>query len=287
MSSTWTPTPTAQQAIKNANAAVGSAGYSGYCEQFTRTCYGFPAMYSSAYNAMLGSRSAGGLVNSTGSDAPPGSVMFWNITSGTNAPYDHVAPVVSTGVCVSTSVGPNRTIGRVGITDLTKRWGMTPYGWAYIYHGQTILTKGSNSNSTDDSGDDDMKLTQYSRTQAQTLKPDEWINLYIDNDENLSLTFDNKPFQAAVQLALAGLPSGSQFQVRFKLVDKKSGQASKVSKRYPITEFIGTAGTTYGQAVQFGSVSAPSSGWSRRLRVEVQTSASGVSVTNVQSQAFQ
>src|SRR5690606_1807186 len=70
-----------------------------------------------------------------------------------NAPYDHVAPVVATGVVASTSVGPGGTVGLVRITDLTKRWGMKPRGYAHIYHGHRILTEKKGSNPKPGKGD--------------------------------------------------------------------------------------------------------------------------------------
>lgn len=156
---TWTPTADARRAIDAANAAVGKGSeYTGMCEKFTRTCYGYPAAYASANDAYLASRAAGGVVSSSGSDAPAGAVFFWDITTGSNAPYDHIAPVVATGVVASTSAGPNRTVARVRIADLTTRWGMKPRGFGFIYHGKTILTKSSGGNTT--GGDSDVRAYQ-------------------------------------------------------------------------------------------------------------------------------
>lgn len=138
---TWTPTAAATRAIAAARAAVGSgSALTGWCERFTRGCFAFPAAYASAYAAFLASRAAGGIVPSTGEDAPAGAVFFWDITSGSNAAYDHVAPVVAPGIVASTSAGPGRTVALVRIVDLTRAWGMTPRGWAHVYHGQPILT---------------------------------------------------------------------------------------------------------------------------------------------------
>ena len=142
MATIWMPTAMANRAVAVAKAGVGKgSNLVGFCEKWTRSCFGLPARYSSAYRAYLASKAAGGLVVSDGSDAPAGSVMFWDIVSGKNAPYDHVAPVVARGVVASTSAGPGGTVGLVRITDLTRRWRMKPRGWAYIYHGKPLLKK--------------------------------------------------------------------------------------------------------------------------------------------------
>lgn len=119
-------------------AAVGKAKNSGYCETFTRSCFGFAAKYGSARLAYLASKAAGKIHTDT--SPPPGVPVFWDITYGTNAPYDHVAVSVGGGYCVSTSAGPGRTVAKVRISDLTKRWGMTYRGWGEWYHGVRVYT---------------------------------------------------------------------------------------------------------------------------------------------------
>ncbi len=125
-------------ATKAALAAVGKGKDSGMCERFTRTCFGFGAKYASAKLAYEASKRDGKITRSY--NAPAGVPVFWDITSGTNAPYDHVAVSVGDGYCVSTSAGPNKTVAKVKIKDLTERWGMKYLGWADHYHGKKVYT---------------------------------------------------------------------------------------------------------------------------------------------------
>lgn len=126
-------------AVRNASAAVGKgAAYTGMCEKFSRTCFGFPARYPSAKLAYEASAREGKITRSY--DAPAGVPVFWNIVSGVNAPYDHVAVSVGGGYCVSTSAGPGRTVAKVKIETLTKAWGMVYLGWGDVYHGKRVYT---------------------------------------------------------------------------------------------------------------------------------------------------
>lgn len=124
--------------VTKALAAVGKGQDSGMCERFTRSCFGFPARYASARLAYEASKKDGPVHKDF--NAPAGVPVFWDITTGTNAPYDHVAVSVGGGWCVSTSAGPNKAVARVRIDELTKRWGMTYLGWAEFYHGQRVYS---------------------------------------------------------------------------------------------------------------------------------------------------
>ena len=117
-------------------AAVGRGQDSGMCERFTRGCFGFPARYGSARLAYIASASAGKL--HADMSPPPGVPVFWDILTGPNARYDHVAVSVGGGYVVSTSAGPGRTVAKVKIADLTRRWGMRYLGWAEVYHGHRV-----------------------------------------------------------------------------------------------------------------------------------------------------
>ncbi|WP_156250395.1 peptidoglycan-binding domain-containing protein [Pseudactinotalea terrae] len=125
--------PSAAERVERASAAIGrGASYSGMCEKFVRTCFGFSARYPSA-------RQAWEATERRRSGTPPAGVpVFWDITSGKNNDFDHVAISVGGGVCISTSAGPGRTVARVGIEDLTRRWGMLYRGWAEDYHGVLV-----------------------------------------------------------------------------------------------------------------------------------------------------
>lgn len=133
-------------AAKAASFIGKGTEHSGMCERFTRTCFGFPARFASAKLAYQASKAAGAIHTDT--NPPAGVPVFWDILTGVNAPYDHVAVSVGGGYCVSTSAGPGRTVAKVKIADLTRAWGMRYLGWAEWYHGQRVYTppaKGSAS----------------------------------------------------------------------------------------------------------------------------------------------
>ena len=125
------------------------------------------------------------------------------------------------------------------------------------------------------------------KPKAFELPAGKWKTLPISDDGAYSIVSGRGPFQALVQLSVEGLTAGHQLAVRFKLVDTKSGQDTKRSSTYPVTEIIGTGGATQGSAAQFGTIGAAASGWTRRLRVEAMTYDADVIVTSVQARGFQ
>ena len=129
---------TPAQITSAATALIGKSGWSGLCEKFVRTSFGFPARYASANLAYKASAKAGKIHTDT--NPPAGVPVFWDIRSGVNTAYDHVAVSVGGGYCISTSVGPGRTPARIKITTLTTLWGMKYLGWAEWYHGKRVYT---------------------------------------------------------------------------------------------------------------------------------------------------
>ena len=129
---------TPAQITSAANGLIGKSGWSGLCEKFVRTSFGFPARYGSAKLAYQASAKAGAIHRDT--NPPAGVPVFWDITSGVNNPYDHVALSVGGGYCISTSVGAGKTPARIKITTLTSLWGMKYLGWAEWYHGKRVYT---------------------------------------------------------------------------------------------------------------------------------------------------
>lgn len=131
-------TKTVAERVAHANSYVGKgSSLSGWCEQFTRLCFGFKkAIYYSALLAYNASADKGPV--HIDYNAPAGVPVFWDILSGKNKGYDHVAISVGGGYCISTSAGPGGSVGKVKISDLTKRWGMRYRGWAEFYHGVRV-----------------------------------------------------------------------------------------------------------------------------------------------------
>lgn len=131
--------PTVTERVRRATSAIGKGSeFAGMCEKFTRGHFGFPARYGSAKLAYQASKRDGKV--HVDYNAPAGVPVFWDILSGKNAPYDHVAISVGGGYCISTSAGPGGTVAKVSIRDLTQRWGMRYLGWAEFYHGQRVYT---------------------------------------------------------------------------------------------------------------------------------------------------
>lgn len=126
------------------DAAVRKIGagpeLSGWCEKFVRTCFGLPAKYATARLAWLDTSK-----RHDDMEAPAGVPVFWDITSGVNANADHIAISVGGGYCVSTSAGPGRTVAKVSIADLTRKWGTVYRGWSEDYHGVVVHTKATPS----------------------------------------------------------------------------------------------------------------------------------------------
>lgn len=140
--------PTVTERVRRATAAIGKGSeFAGMCEKFTRGHFGFPARYGSAKLAYQASKRDGKV--HVDYNAPAGVPVFWDILSGKNASFDHVAISVGGGYCISTSAGSGGTVAKVSIRDLTQRWGMRYLGWAEFYHGQRVYTpKGSGEGTT-------------------------------------------------------------------------------------------------------------------------------------------
>lgn len=202
--------------VTKALAAVGRGQDSGMCERFTRSCFGFPARYASARLAYEASRAAGPI--HMDNNPPPGVPVFWDITTGVNSPFDHVAVSVGDGYVVSTSAGPGRTVARVGITELTRRWGMTYRGWAEFYHDQRVYTPPTKS---------------HADPQQQPPQPQE--------DDNMALTpADRDEIAEGVLQALNG--TAAQAIIR-KLIREQTDPIPANSARITLGSLIGPKGT--------------------------------------------
>lgn len=114
----------------------------------------------------------------------------------------------------------------------------------------------------------------------QTLKAGTWTTVRVDDDGNLSLASGAGEFLSIAQLSFSGLPTGAAAQVRFIEIATEGGK-SVTKATYPITEIVGTAGQTFGEAVQAGALAKD-----RRLRVQALVSVPGVKVTSVTANTY-
>lgn len=103
--------------LDRADAAIGrGAEFSGMCERFVRTCFGFAARYPSARQAWEAT------TRRRSGEAPAGVPVFWDITTGVNKDFDHVAISVGGGWCVSTSAGPTARSRASASPRSTAQW---------------------------------------------------------------------------------------------------------------------------------------------------------------------
>ena len=157
----------------------------GMCEAFSRTPFGFKAKYASADEAFKSSAADGRIHNST--DAPAGVPVFFEITTGPNKKFGHVAISVGGGYCVSTSVGVGGTVARVKIADFgTKIWrgAIRLRGWAEYYHGVKVY-KSVNSKPLPEYDLSDVKLTK-----TQIVKLQEGMNKIFPSYSDLLVDGD-------------------------------------------------------------------------------------------------
>lgn len=120
-----------EERLRRASESIGNGSeHTGFCERFVRGLFGFPAMYATANLAWQDTS----FPHRGDMDAPAGVPVFWDILGGPNVNADHIAMSTGGGFCVSTSAGPGRTVAKVGIKDLTVRWGMVYRGWSEDYH---------------------------------------------------------------------------------------------------------------------------------------------------------
>ncbi|CAB0673708.1 hypothetical protein FRC0024_00097 [Corynebacterium diphtheriae] len=127
-----------EAAVAKARSYVGQYQFSGQCERFVRTCYGFGPLYKSANHAW---RNAEG--RHPGDMNPPAGVpVFWDLIGGVNDPYDHIAISIGGGEVITTSSrGSGTEIGIVSIASYTDA--QAKYrGWAEVYHDTRLWPAG-------------------------------------------------------------------------------------------------------------------------------------------------
>ncbi len=104
------------------------------CLMFVRSCYGVAAYYATARKAWEGAKHRHATTNA--SSIPPGVPVFWR----TGTVNWHVAISIGDGYCYSTDIGGKGKVGRIGINDLSKRWGATLLGWTEDLNGVRVYT---------------------------------------------------------------------------------------------------------------------------------------------------
>lgn len=122
-----------------------------------------------------------------------------------------------------------------------------------------------------------------SKRKPQAIKKNVWTTIQINDKNDVSLLTTPGTFDAQLQLALKGVPKGSEVQVRFVLATTEpNGSKGKVSTKYPTMEIIGTNGGTFGNVTQKGVLPKPNPK-SIRLRAQILVFNDGVTITSAQA----
>jgi len=125
-------------AVKRAKARVGTRlAAAGYCQMFTRECYGVPASGdfdgdrdADAVDAWKKARKHGRVVVTNNPRAiPRGAAVYW---SGGRNGHGHAAVSLGEGRCVSTDAKGPRTVAVANIDDLTRSWGLNLLGYVLV-----------------------------------------------------------------------------------------------------------------------------------------------------------
>ncbi|KHL18544.1 hypothetical protein CLV56_3998 [Mumia flava] len=122
--------------------AAGKIGHNkmpeaGYCQLFTRGCYGVPSSGNfdgdkdaDAVDAWKRAKAHGTVVATTKSQKiPRGAAVYW---SGGSNGHGHAAVALGKGRVISTDVNGARSVGRAHIDDLSRRWGLTLLGYVLV-----------------------------------------------------------------------------------------------------------------------------------------------------------
>ena len=129
-----------------------------------------------------------------------------------------------------------------------------------------------------------MKFASRVRSKQQTVGTG-WKTLLTDDDGNPGWDLAGPvKFQAQANVCVDGLAAGEVLVLRFFTLDNKGNQNQR-AYNWPVIELVGTAGSSNGSIVQYGSIGSRS-GWNRWLRLEARTEQGSVTVTRLQTSTF-
>ena len=133
MSTTPTRTGTKAIAWAKAQASDPTRNWHNLCLMFVRSCYGVAAREPNAKRAWETAKHRHATTNAA--SIPAGVPVFWR----TRTVNWHIAISIGGGYCYSTDI-PRGKVGRIGITDLSRRWGATLLGWTEDLNGVRVYT---------------------------------------------------------------------------------------------------------------------------------------------------
>lgn len=133
MSTTPTRTGTKAIAWAKAQASDPTRNWHNLCLKFVRSCFGVAAREPNAKRAWETAKHRHATTNAA--TIPAGVPVFWR----TGTVNWHIAISIGGGYCYSTDI-PRGKVGRIGITDLSRRWGATLLGWTEDLNGFRVYT---------------------------------------------------------------------------------------------------------------------------------------------------
>ena len=130
------PTRTGTKAIAwaKAQASDPTRSWHNLCLMFTRSCFGVAAREPNAKRAWETAKHRHATTNAA--TIPAGVPVFWR----TRTVNWHIAISIGGGYCYSSDIGGKGKIGRIGITDLSRRWGATLLGWTEDLNGVRVYS---------------------------------------------------------------------------------------------------------------------------------------------------
>jgi hypothetical protein len=131
----------------------------GMCLAFVRTAYGVDPHFASAAAAWQGAQSKHRV--KTGMQVPRGAPVYW---TGGSQGFGHVAIGTGNGQCWSSDAGGSGQTAKVGIDELTERWGLTLQGWSEDLNGVQVYDARGRAKGTDGK--------ERPRVRIKALRPD-------------------------------------------------------------------------------------------------------------------
>jgi hypothetical protein len=124
----------------------------------------------------------------------------------------------------------------------------------------------------------------FGRTVDQPLVAGKWTTVKINDKGDISVAIGNKAVTANVWVDVRDMPIGAQVQMRFYIVDVKSGKTKRVNTlQRTLTEYIGTAGSTF---LRGGVITGLKPTERLRAEVWVETAAAKATIINAGADAL-